>query len=245
MERSAMHSVCGESVVQKSGQSDTEYVVYVLEDNKLKRVSSLADVADVASTSTSTSVTSLCHTTWDDKSMKLLLEHYREMEDSKKPVKNKWQLMSDKMKRFNYDFSSEQCRLKIKSLKEKQLRNQKLSDKSGEGNPEEDTIDEKLDEVFSNQPDVNPVHVLQSKEKPGASEEKRKDKVEGEKRKKTEDSGDSEEAGSKGKKKKRMEKGEVDERLDNLQKTTERHHKEKMEVFKEFTSILRDLVPKK
>ncbi|CAC5401086.1 unnamed protein product [Mytilus coruscus] len=127
-------------------QGGTEYVVYVLED-KLKRVSSLADVA---STSTSTSVTSLCNTTWDDKSMKLLLEHYREMEDSKKP-----------------------------------LRNQKHSDKSGEGNPEEDTIDEKLDEVFSNQPDVNPVHVLQSKEKPGASEEKRKDKVEGEKRKKT------------------------------------------------------------
>ncbi|CAC5403240.1 unnamed protein product [Mytilus coruscus] len=181
MERSAMHSVCGESVVEKSGQSDTEYVVYVLEDNQLKRVSSLADVA---STSTTTSVTSLCNTTWDDKSMKLLLEHYREMEDSKKPVKNKWQLMSDKMKRFNYDFSSEQCRLKIKSLKEKQLRNQKLSDKSGEGNPEEDTIDEKLDEVFSNQPDVNPVHIIQSKEKPGASEEKRKE---------TEDSGDSEE----------------------------------------------------
>ncbi|CAC5382908.1 unnamed protein product [Mytilus coruscus] len=190
MERSDMHSVCGESVVENSRQSGTEYVVYVLED-KLKRVSSLADVA---STSTSTSVTSLCNTTWDDKSMKLLLEHYREMEDSKKPVKNKWQLMSDKMKRFNYDFSSEQCRLKIKSLKEKQLRNQNLRDKSGEGNPEEDTIDEKLNEVFSKQPDVNPVHVLQSKEKPGASEEKREDKVEGEKRKKKpEDSGDSEE----------------------------------------------------
>ncbi|CAC5361810.1 unnamed protein product [Mytilus coruscus] len=222
MERSAMHSVCGESVVEKSGQSGTEYVVYVLEDNKLKRVSSLADVA---STSTTSSVTSLCNTTWDDKSMKLLLEHYREMEDSKKPVKNKWQLMSDKMKRFNYDFSSEQCRLTIKSLKEKQLRNQKLSDKSGEGNPEENTIDEKLDEV------------LQKK--------KEKAKLKEKKEKKTEDSGDSEEAGSKGKKKKRMEKGEVDERLDNLQKTTERHHKEKMEVFKEFTSILRDLVPKK
>ncbi|CAC5415987.1 unnamed protein product [Mytilus coruscus] len=164
MKRSAMHSVCGESVVEKSGQSGTVYVVYVLEDNKLKRVSSLEDVA---STSTSTCVTSLCNTTWDDKSMKLLLEHYREMEDSKKPVKNKWHLMSDKMKRFNYDFSSEQCRLKIKSLEEKQLRNQKLSDKSGEGNPEEDSIDEKLNEVFSNHPYVNPVHVLQSKEKPG------------------------------------------------------------------------------
>ncbi|XP_076108136.1 uncharacterized protein LOC143076289 [Mytilus galloprovincialis] len=165
MERSAMHSVCGESlsVVEKSGHSDTEYVVYVLEDNKLKRVSNIEDVAST-STCTSTSVTSnTCTTvTWDDKSIKLLLEQFRQMEESKKPVKNKWQLMSDKMKRFNYDFSSEQCRLKVKSLKEKQLRNQKLSNKSGEGNPIEDTIDEKLDEVFLNQPDVNPVHVLQS-----------------------------------------------------------------------------------
>ena len=148
--------------------SDTEYVVYVLEDNKLKRVSNIEDVAST-STCTSTSVTSnTCTTvTWDDKSIKLLLEQFRQMEESKKPVKNKWQLMSDKMKRFNYDFSSEQCRLKVKSLKEKQLRNQKLSNKSGEGNPIEDTIDEKLDEVFLNQPDVNPEHVLQSKEKTG------------------------------------------------------------------------------
>lgn len=146
--------------------SDTEYVVYVLEDNKLKRVSNIEDVAST-STCNSTSVTSNTTVTWDDKSIKLLLEQFRQMEESKKPVKIKWQLMSDKMKRFNYDFSSEQCRLKVKSLKEKQLRNQKLSNKSVEGNPIEDTIDEKLDEVFLNQPDVYHVHVLQSKEKTG------------------------------------------------------------------------------
>ncbi|CAG2222547.1 unnamed protein product [Mytilus edulis] len=61
-----------------------------------------------------------------------------------------------------HNFSLEQCRLKLKSSKEKQLRNQNLSDKSGEGYHEKDTIDEKLDALLSNKPDENPVHVLQS-----------------------------------------------------------------------------------
>ncbi|CAG2205346.1 unnamed protein product [Mytilus edulis] len=53
--------------------------------------------------------------------------------------------------------------------KKKQLRNKNFSDESRQSNPEEDTIDEKLDEVLLNQPDVNPVHVLQSKEKAGGN----------------------------------------------------------------------------
>ncbi|VDI72142.1 Hypothetical predicted protein [Mytilus galloprovincialis] len=61
-----------------------------------------------------------------------------------------------------HNFSLEQCRLKLKSSKEKQLRNQNLSDKSGEGYHEKDTIDEKLDALLSNKPDENPVHVLRS-----------------------------------------------------------------------------------
>ncbi|CAG2224870.1 unnamed protein product [Mytilus edulis] len=65
-------------------------------------------------------------------------------------------------RRTGFWLGTEQCRLKLKSFKEKQLRNQNLSDKSGEGYHEEDTIDEKLDALLSNQPDENPVHVLQS-----------------------------------------------------------------------------------
>ena len=66
--------------------------------------------------------------------------------------------VSNSMKERGYDFSGEQCRLKIKSMKEKYDRNKKKSLKSGESPPDSDC--EELNSVFDRCPDMKPVFVI-------------------------------------------------------------------------------------
>ncbi|XP_062579742.1 uncharacterized protein LOC134241735 [Saccostrea cucullata] len=72
-----------------------------------------------------TSGTSEKTSKWTQAAEKLLLSKHRDLEESKLPIKNKWKKISDDMHSNNYDFSPKQCRLKIKTIKEKYERNKK------------------------------------------------------------------------------------------------------------------------
>lgn len=81
--------------------------------------------------------------------------------DEKGPVKKKWAKISQKLKDAGFHFSSEQCRLKIKYLKEKIS---KQRTKSGNGTPDtgvSDEIEEKMLLTFST-PDCKPIYVTES-----------------------------------------------------------------------------------
>ncbi|XP_033740021.1 uncharacterized protein LOC117327234 [Pecten maximus] len=101
-------------------------------------------------------------TSWGEASEKLLLKLFKQQEELNRPVKNRWATIAKTMAKHEYDFSAEQCRLKIKSLKERHHRYQKKQDKSGEGAPDYNEVDQSMDEVFSSMPDVNPVFVVDS-----------------------------------------------------------------------------------
>ena len=59
----------------------------------------------------------------------------------------KWEHVSKGMAKQKYKFSSEQCRLKIKNLKERHLKLQKKLKQSGSENPN-DNLEEDLEETF-------------------------------------------------------------------------------------------------
>ncbi|XP_062572673.1 uncharacterized protein LOC134234611 [Saccostrea cucullata] len=95
---------------------------------------------------------------WSEKAENCLLDFFREV--SKQPVKNKWLKIAGKMKDIGFDYSSEQCRLKIKSLKERHARLSKKRCTSGEGGVE-DVLEDKMAETFST-PDCKPLHISES-----------------------------------------------------------------------------------
>nr|XP_022309965.1 uncharacterized protein LOC111115499 isoform X2 [Crassostrea virginica] len=96
---------------------------------------------------------------WAEKAKKCLLDCFRDL--STVTVKNRWLKISQKMGGFGFNFTSEQCRLKIKSLKERHARLSKKRGKSGEGAPEADNLEDEMAEAFST-PDFKPVYVSES-----------------------------------------------------------------------------------
>lgn len=90
---------------------------------------------------------------WSVGAEKLVLEIYKELECGP-PLKNKWENMS----KLKYSFSGEQCRLKIKHLKERHLKLKKKLNKSGSDNPMDD-LESDIEDTFGNQPDVHLVHL--------------------------------------------------------------------------------------
>lgn len=105
---------------------------------------------------------------WTPEGEKLLLEKFIITEKSK--AKNKWKTVSENIKQMGYNFTAEQCRLKLKGLKEKYDRNMKKKKKSGESPPESDCED--LQEVFDRCPDMKPVHVIDTSTKQNTSSTK-------------------------------------------------------------------------
>lgn len=75
-------------------------------------------------------------------------------------VKNKWQRVAKEVNKEGYQFSAEQCRLKIKGLKLKYDRQKKKNNTSGES-PASDDDEEDFD-VFEKIPDMKPRAVLDS-----------------------------------------------------------------------------------
>nr|XP_022303665.1 uncharacterized protein LOC111111151 [Crassostrea virginica] len=96
---------------------------------------------------------------WDENSIKLLKKVFQEV-DSSKMVKNKWQRVAKEVNKEGYQFSAEQCRLKIKGLKLKYDRQKKKNNTSGES-PASDDDEEDFD-VFEKIPDMKPRAVLDS-----------------------------------------------------------------------------------
>ncbi|VDH92877.1 Hypothetical predicted protein [Mytilus galloprovincialis] len=105
------------------------------------------------STSKALTSTSQTQTQWNQRYEKFLLDTYKTFEESKKPIKNKWGAIADLVnKELDVKFTGEQCRLKIKCLKEKFYRHQKKLNKSGEHTEMPPEL-----EIFESQPDVKPV----------------------------------------------------------------------------------------
>jgi hypothetical protein len=98
---------------------------------------------------------------WTAAAEKLLLTRHKEMEESNTLHKNKWKKNSEEKNHYKYNFTPEQCRLKIKSLKEKYDRNKKKNNKSGEA-PASDSDQDELKEIFDKMPDMKPVCVIDS-----------------------------------------------------------------------------------
>jgi hypothetical protein len=129
---------------------------YILTSNLIKLTGFVeippTDTGDASSPSTSGSAG------WSEKAEKCLLDHFAEL--SKIPVKNRWLKIAQKMKDTGHSFTSEQCRLKIKSLKERHARVSKKRKTSGEGGFE-DVLEDKMTETFST-PDYKPVYISES-----------------------------------------------------------------------------------
>lgn len=100
---------------------------------------------------------------WSKAAEKSVLSAFREIEDSKKPIKNKWKMISQKVSEEGYDgFTSEQCRLKIKSCKEKYQRAEKIRNRSGSATPSIADNDDEMEAIFHGLPDVKPVSTMDS-----------------------------------------------------------------------------------
>ena len=99
---------------------------------------------------------------WGDQTEQLLKEMYANLEQSKHPIKSKWQVIAKKMKQlYGYNFTSEQCRCKIKCMKEKHERKKKKENQTGES-PDEGSDHEDL---FDKMPDVKPKICIDSLKK--------------------------------------------------------------------------------
>lgn len=120
--------------------------------------SNTASVVTMVSSASSTGTSTSSGTGWPEKAEKCLLDFFGELD--KAPVKNKWLKVSEKMKDIGYNYTSEQCRLKIKALKERHQRISKKRGKSGEGGVE-DVLEDKMSETFST-PDCKPVYISES-----------------------------------------------------------------------------------
>ncbi|XP_050413506.1 uncharacterized protein LOC126827966 [Patella vulgata] len=97
---------------------------------------------------------------WNDTTEKLLL-HIFKVVDSGKPQKCKWKTVALKVNEYGYNFNAEQCRLKVKSLKQKYDRNKKKMKKFGESPPSEDDLSE-VESVFDSLPDMRPTFTIDS-----------------------------------------------------------------------------------
>ena len=95
---------------------------------------------------------------------KLLLSSHQAMEKSKKIPRNKWQKVADYVNSYKYNFTAEQCRLKIKSLKEKYARQKRKNRTSGDSPATDCDEDENLMETFDSFPDMNPDCIYDSNE---------------------------------------------------------------------------------
>lgn len=56
---------------------------------------------------------------WTHTAEKLLLAQQKDLDESKVHIKNKWKKISDKIQSKSYNFTAEQCRLKVKIIQEK------------------------------------------------------------------------------------------------------------------------------
>ena len=85
------------------------------------------------------------------------------MENSRKPVKAKWLFISKELQSIDpsYEYTAEQCRLKIKSLKERHWKLKRIIEKSGSDNPN-DPLEEDMEDTFAKQPDVSPIYTTDS-----------------------------------------------------------------------------------
>lgn len=109
-------------------------------------------------------------TKWSKDAETCLLTSYREIEDTFKPIKNKWKVVADDIAAKGFSgYTAEQCRLKIKSLKEKFERHKKMTNKSGAATPVESLADD-LVSTFHGLPDVNPTSTLDSETSSNCSE---------------------------------------------------------------------------
>lgn len=81
--------------------------------------------------------------------------------------------MAEEVNKFGYNFTGEQCRLKIKSLKEKYERSKKKQNKSGESPP--DTDCEELMDIFDKCPDMKPTFVIDTGDNSGCGDAKESD----------------------------------------------------------------------
>ncbi|XP_033736542.1 uncharacterized protein LOC117324823 [Pecten maximus] len=153
---------------------------------------------------------------WSNESESLLLETFQKLSNSKQLMKSKWKHISKSLEDEGFFFSAEKCRLKVKTLKERHARIQRKRGKSGES-PPTDSMEDKLDEVFQNMPDVNPSCIIES----GTSEDVKKTH----KRPRT------------GQKQAEL-KSELMDLLKQSNDDAERRHREKLTVFKQFLDIV-------
>ncbi|XP_076099764.1 uncharacterized protein LOC143069162 isoform X1 [Mytilus galloprovincialis] len=131
--------------------------------------SATSQASTSATSQASTSATSLASTsakqipstssTWSKDSEKFLLDLYDKYEKSKSFIKNKWVRISQEIaEKLSIQVTPEQCRIKIRSMKDRFERMKKKLKTSGESNieiPTEFT-------VFESQHDVQPKYLLDS-----------------------------------------------------------------------------------
>jgi hypothetical protein len=101
---------------------------------------------------------------WTPESEKLLLETHKAV-DTSKNVGHKWKKVSAELLKFGHDFSSEKCRLRVKSLKEKYERKKKKNNKSGESPASSDDevgLEDIFADTFDTMPDMKPKSVIES-----------------------------------------------------------------------------------
>ncbi|XP_033752538.1 uncharacterized protein LOC117336194 [Pecten maximus] len=120
------------------------------------------DLPDIVDTEPTATPANTPTQPWSEASEKLILSLYQQIEDKKIPTKGKWKVICNKMQEKGYYYTSEQCRLKVKALKERHLKLQR--NKSGEGAPE-DKLEDFMENIFSGQADVHPEIVLDSENK--------------------------------------------------------------------------------
>ena len=151
---------------------DGQVTVSILrvESSQATDMPSMSTQASTSATSqASTSATSLASTsakqipstssTWSKDSEKFLLDLYDKYEKSKSFIKNKWVRISQEIaEKLSIQVTPEQCRIKIRSMKDRFERMKKKLKTSGESNieiPTEFT-------VFESQHDVQPKYLLDS-----------------------------------------------------------------------------------
>ena len=97
---------------------------------------------------------------WSESTTKLLLETFKKIDNGKTVVKNKWAKIAQQVNEVaGTHFSAEKCRLKIKTIQDKLMRDKKKNSLSG---GQRVPIDPQVEEIFSTCPDVVPVCTLDS-----------------------------------------------------------------------------------
>ncbi|CAG2219409.1 unnamed protein product [Mytilus edulis] len=230
---------------------DGQVTVSILrvESSQATDMPSMSTQASTSATSqASTSATSLASTsakqipstssTWSKDSEKFLLDLYDKYEKSKSFIKNKWVRISQEIaEKLSIQVTPEQCRIKIRSMKDRFERMKKKLKTSGESNieiPTEFT-------VFESQHDVQPKYLLDSskpKKAESSSEEEETSNPTPSKRKMKVSTSCPEPQAKEKKKKKTTDRFEL------LAEASERRHTEKMECFKSLIDVMKDIAKK-